>query len=353
MGTSMIKQSIPLVNAQRSLVDTGRNEELERNILNERFKYDEGKVTDIDDKFVTIELKDGSEIKHPRRTAIQSLNDVSVYTMPKVKVGQKVKRGDIITGAHNLNNETYKVGLNTLVLFHAYHGLVNEDALVVSESYANRMVHYSMVDLVINIKNSAALKWIAPIGTKVKSGSNVVAINRTSRLDEVNKILAEKLGGLFGDEEKDFTEYTIEDYLKVPNNIDEAVVSDVMIQKQTKPVIPVPARSIRFDFALTSQPVIDEYEKTKDRKIIYEKFPEYIAADTLDPIIMDPKEYKIVYTVRIRLIKKTGLMVGSKVTNRYGGKGVISAVKPDELMPIMVDNQTGKEYRVECVMNPL
>ena len=46
-------------------------------------------------------------------------------------------------------------------------------------------------------------------------------------------------------------------------------------------------------------------------------------------------------------------MVGSKVTNRYGGKGVISAVKPDELMPIMVDNQTGKEYRVECVMNPL
>lgn len=33
------------------------------------------------------------------------------------------------------------------------------------------------------------------------------------------------------------------------------------------------------------------------------------------------------------------------------GKGVVSAVKPDEMMPIMVD-KTGKKTRVEVVMNP-
>ena len=351
MGTSMLKQSIPLINAERSLVDTGRNEELKDNILNEKFRYPEGKVKDITEEKVVIELPDGTETDILRRTAIQSVNDVSVYTEPKVKIGQKVKQGDIITGGVGLNRETYKAGLNTLVLFHAYHGLVNEDALVVSESYANRMASYSIIDLMINVKNTAALKWIAPIGTRVKSKDNIVTLYKAIRLDEINKALAEKLGGIFG-ESRDLSEYTIEDHLKVPNNIDDAVVSDVMIQEMKKPKIPKSVKIPDFSFTRTSEKIITEYEKTKDRKVIYEKYPEYIASDTLDPINMDPSEYKVVYTIRIRLIKRQNVVVGSKITSRYGGKGVVSAVKPDELMPIMVDKTTGKKSRVEVVMNP-
>lgn len=353
MGTSMLKQSIPLANAQRPLVDTGHFEELENNTLNDKFTYDSGKVKSIDENYVTIELdKTKEEVQIPRRTAIQSQNDISVYTEPKVKVGQKVKRGDIITGAVGLTKETYKAGLNALVLFSAYHGLVNEDALVVSRSFADRMTHYSLIDLNINVKTSTALKWIAPIGTKVKSGDNVVTLFKGVRLDEINRILNEKLGGLFGEEGKDLTEYTIEEHLKVPNNIDEAWVSDVMIQEQKKPKISKTVKTPDYTFTRQSAKVIKDYESTKDRKVIYDKFPEYVASDTLDPVIMDPEEYKIVYNVRIRLIKKTGLMIGSKVTNRYGGKGVISAITPDELMPVMVDKTTGKQSRVEVVMNP-
>ena len=286
----------------------------------------------------------------PRRTAIQSQNDISVYTEPKVKVGQKVKRGDIITGAVGLNKETYKSGLNAIVLFSAYHGLVNEDALVVSESFAERMRHYSLIDLSVPVKTSTALKWVAPIGTKVKSGDNIVTLFKGVRLDEINRTLNEKLGGLFGEEGKDLTEYTIEEHLKVPNNIDEAWVSDVMIQEQKKPKVPKSVKSPDFTLAHQSAKVIKEYEESKDRKIIFDKFPEYVASDTLDPIIMDPSDYKVVYSVRIRLIKKTTLMLGSKVTNRYGGKGVISAIVPDELMPVMVDKTTKKQTKVDVII---
>ena len=350
MGTSMLKQSIPLPNAQRPLVDTGRNDELHTNLLNDRFEYDEGKVTKIDEDNVYIQLKSGEEVKTPRRTAIQSLNDVDVFTMPKVKVGQKVKRGDIITGAVGLEDDTYRAGLNTLVLFSAHFGLVNEDALVVSESYAERMKHYSIIDVVAQVKTDMTLDWVAPIGTKVKSGDDILTILKTTKLDEVNKALAEKLGGLTG-EDFGLTEYTSEVGIKVPNNIDEAWVSDVMFQKLEKPSIPKSIIAPNYTFANQSKKVIDAYEKTKDRKVIYDKFPEYIAADTLDPIKLDPSEYKVVYTIRVRLIKKTKLMVGSKVTNRYGGKGVISIVVPDEKMPIMVE-KNGKQHRVEVVMNP-
>ena len=318
MGTSMLKQSIPLVKAERPLVDTGRDEELKDNILNEKFQYPEGTVKSIDDDKVTITLPDGNDIDILRRTAIQSINDVAVFTEPKVKVGQKVKQGDIITGAVGLTNDTYKSGVNALVLFHAYHGLVNEDALVISESFANKIASYSIIDLMINVRTINALKWIAPIGTKVKSKDPVVTLMKAVRLDAINAALQEKLGGIFG-EGRNLEQYTIEEYLKVPNNIDEAWVSDVMIQEMKKPKIPgsVKIGPDYYSFAHTSDDVIQEYNKNKDRKIIYEKFPEYVAADTLDPINMDPDQYKVVYTVRVRLIKRTIGMIGSKITSRF------------------------------------
>ena len=311
MGTSMLKQSIPLPNAERPLVDTGN--ELEDNVLNEKFRYPKGKVKDITEDNIVIELpEDGTIINVPRRTAIQGANDVDIYIEPKVKKGQTLKEGDIIAGPVGLSKETYKSGINALVLFHAMFGYVNEDAVVVSESFANRMCHYSLIDLSVDIRNSAALKWIAPIGTKVKYHDPVLTIYRAQRLDELNKKIKDQLGGILGD----LDEYTTEDSLEVPNNIDEAWVSDVCIQKNLKPYIPRSVKKPDNSFTETSQTVIDEYEKNKDRKIIYDKFPEYIASDTLDSVSMDGKTYKIVYTVRIRLIKKTILMKGSKLTNR-------------------------------------
>ena len=357
MGTSMLKQSIPLVNAQNELVRTGRNEELENNILNEKFNHDEGVVKEINEDKVIIQLKDKdkTKIEIPRRTAIQSINDVSVYTEPKVKVGQIVKKGDIITGAVGLGKETYKAGVNTLVLFSAFFGKVNEDALVISESFANRIASYSIIDLSIDIRTSSCLKWIAPIGTKVKSGSNVVTLFAGRRLDEINKALNEKLGGLFGEDGKNLTEFTEEEHLKVPNNIDEAWVADVMIQENTKAKVPKSIKKPDYTFVRESEKPIHEYMKTKDedrKKYIYTKFPEYIAADKLRPINLDNKIYKTVYTVRIRLIKRTIGMKGSKITNRYGGKGVVSEVRPDNIMPIMIEKGTGKKYTVEVIMNP-
>ena len=317
MGTSMLKQSIPLIHAERSLVCTGNNEELKDNILNEKFKYPEGKVKEITENKVIIELPDGSKDEVPRRTAIQGINDVDVWLEPKVKVGQKVKQGDIITGAVGLDKDNYKAGVNALVLFHAYFGLVNEDALVMSKSFAEKVSSYSIIDLSVDIKNTAAIKWLAPIGTKVKSGDSVVIVNKAVRLDEINRTLNEKLGGLFGDEDANLSEYVIEDSLKVPNNIEDAVVSDILIQENVNPKIPKSIKAPDLKFSHTSQKIINEYEKNKDRSVIYDKYPEYVASDTLDPINLDSKTYKVVYTVRVRLIKYSPAITGEKITSRF------------------------------------
>lgn len=343
MSTSMLKQSIPLVNAQRPLVDTGNYDDLSNNVLNSKFEYPEGKVTKIDESNIEITLPDGEITIVPRRTAIQSINDVSIWTEPKVKVGDIVKKGDIITGAREITKDTVKSGLNTFVLYSAYKGLVHEDAVVISESYSDRMASYGVIDLSIDIKTSTSLKWIAPIGTRVKSKDSVVTLYKAVKIDKILTTLQEKLGSLGGE---DLSEYTTEQHLTVPNNIDEAYVSDVMIQENIKPRIPGTIKAPDYTWAKESQKEIDKYMKNMDRNIIYEKFPEYVASDRLKLLELDPKEYKVVYKVRIRLIKVHKPGDGDKLTNRYGGKGVISAVLPDSEMPIV----NGKH--VELIMNP-
>lgn len=349
MGTSMLKQSIPIANAQRPLVDSGNYDDLENNIMNEKFQGDEGVVKDITKDDVIIELPSGEETYIRRRTAMKSQNDVSIYTEPKVKIGQKVKKGDVICGAHEVEKDTVKSGVNALVLFHAYHGLVNEDAVVISESFAKRIMSYSIIDLSIDVMMSNKVKWIAPIGTKVASLDSVVTLYKVHRLDEINQILSDKLKGLADD--SDLDQYNMaEQNLIVPNNIEEAIVSDVLIQENTSPKKPDTIKDLDRSFAKSSQDYLDNYKKEMNRDVIYRDYPEYVASDTLTEVDMSDKSYKTVYTIRVRLIKNAKAVVGEKITSRYGGKGVCSAIIPDASMPIV--NIGGKKLHAEVIMNP-
>ena len=358
MGSSMLKQAIPLVNAERSLVDTGNNEELSSYALNENFKYDSGKVKSITEDEIEVEVVDGKKkktVKYLRKTASKGHNDVNIFFEPKVKIGQKLKRGDVVTGPTEIGSDTVKSGINALVLFHAMFGHEYEDAVVVSESFAKKMCHYSIIDITRKVYYNEAIKWIPSIGTKVKSKDSVLTLNRANALDETNKRLQEQLGGLFdaGNESLDISDRLITEVkVPVPNNIDDAIVSDVSISEMKKPEIRKSVKVPDYTYARTSRKYISAYEAAKDRKIIYDKYPEYVAANTFkEEVKMDPKEYQVVFLVRIRLIKRTELMLGSKLTNRYGGKGVVSKILPDNRMPIMVDEK-GKRNVVEVVMNP-
>lgn len=317
MGTSMIKQSIQLIHAERPLVDTGNNEELNKNVIADRYQGTEGEVVEVTNTDVVIKDDNGDTYKIPKRSYIPSLNQISVYSESKVKVGDRVKNGDVIVGGVTIEKDTAKVGINANVLFHAYHGLINEDAVVVSESFADRMAHYSIVDLSINVKTNSAIKWIAPIGTVVRFKDTLVRCRKTAVLNEVNRIIRDKLGDIMNLSIDDYTE----DYnLIVPNNIEQAVVADVMVTKNSNPIIPKNVKSPDYTYSETSEEFTKEYFKDyeKNRKIIVENYPRYISDDSLKEIDIDRYEYKLVYVVRVRLIVYNRLKIADKLTNRYG-----------------------------------
>lgn len=257
-------------------------------------------------------------------------------------------------GAVNLEKDTYKSGINALVLFHAMFGYVNEDALVVSRSFASKMCSYSIIDLCMDVKNTEIIKWIAPIGSKVKSKESVVKTYKVIELDKANQVIQGQLGSMFG-AGKNLSEYTIANDLIVPNNIDEAYVSDVLIQENVNPKVKggvkLPDRTLAYMAKDLVKGYQDKLEESR-KKEIYSRLPDYVAADRLRPIVLDDASPKLVYKVRVRLIKRTDLLVGSKITNRFGGKGVISKILPDDEMPVMIDDSTGEKRVVEVVMNP-
>lgn len=344
MGSSMLRQSVQLLNAERPLVDTGNNENNSDSILATRYEGESGKVIEVTPRDVIIEDDNGKKYKIPKKGYIPSTNGISIYSEAKVKVGDRVKNGDVITAGVTMENDTVKYGVNANVLFHAYHGLINEDAVVVSESFADKMAHQSLIDISITLKNNSALKWIAPIGTVVKFKDPVVKCKRTAVLNEVTKIINEKLSDLLGEEGLD--KYT-EDYeLVVPNNIDQAVVGDVRIVKNANPVIPKNIKAPDYTYAETSDEVISDYMSRYNRDVIVKNYPKYISDDTIREFSIDPTEYKVVYVIKVRLITYNRLKAGDKLTNRYGCKGVISKIVPDSDMPIA----NGK--KVEVILNP-
>lgn len=316
MGTSMLKQSIQLIHAERPLVDTGNNEDLSSNVISDKYPGTEGEVTEITDIDVVIKDDNGKTYKIPKRSYIPSINNISVYSEPKVKVGDRVKSGDVIVGGVTIEKDTAKVGLNANVLFHAYHGLINEDAVVVSESFADKMAHYSIVDLSINVKTNTAINWIAPIGTVVKFKDPIVKCKKTAILNEVNRIFRDKLGGIINEDKN------VEDYLEpfdlvVPNNIEQAIVSDVKVSKND-PLIPKNVKAPDYTYAESSEEYTREYFKNNyDRKVIFDNYPKYIADDVIKDFEIDRDEYKLVYVVKVRLIVYNRLKVADLNWSEY------------------------------------
>jgi len=98
----------------------------------------------------------------------------------------------------------------------------------------------------------------------------------------------------------------------------------------------------------TLKPFIEDREKyhpSSDVEYYYKRY-----SDLINPITLfkyDDNTFDNM-VVRIRTYNKNKLSIGSKITGRYGSKGVISAILPDEEMPM---NEYG-EYADVC-LNPM
>lgn len=325
MAASMLKQSIELVKMESPLVSSGNDDEDLKNNSYTVFSEVDGEVISIQKSIITIETGSGEYKYYRIPDPIKGINNISITFSTSLKVGDTVKKGDTVVVPNSLKKNSFDFGLNTRVAFMPYRGYNNEDAIVVSKSYAKRMAHYSIHDLYLLFKGNETLDGIVPIGTKLKSRDEIVSSSRSLDLREVSKGLEEafNLSKIVSNRNN---------ALRVPNNLDNAFLTDVKVIKGNLPMADYLEKSVS--------------ELQIDRTRIVSELPGRLYNKELDDIIAEePEEYAL--AIKVRVVAINEVKVGDKLCNRYGSKGVVSLVQEDELMPRGEDGKI-----VDMVLNP-
>ncbi len=129
MGSNMQRQAVPLMRTEQPLVCTGMEDVVGRNssmVVRARAK---GVVTAVDSTKIVINQTDEYELEK-----FVGLNErTCLNQQPIVKVGDKVKKNQVIADGGGTENGVLSLGKNVLVGFVSFDGFNFEDAIIISE----------------------------------------------------------------------------------------------------------------------------------------------------------------------------------------------------------------------------
>jgi DNA-directed RNA polymerase subunit beta len=139
MGSNMQRQGVPLLISESPLVGTGLEiavaESSGMTLKAERA----GKVTAVDSTRIEI---DGRE--YPLRKFTGLNERTCLNHRPTVKLGQKVKKGEVICDSAATSDGELALGRNVLVAFMSWEGFNFEDAIILSERLVKEDVYTSI-----------------------------------------------------------------------------------------------------------------------------------------------------------------------------------------------------------------
>jgi DNA-directed RNA polymerase subunit beta len=139
MGSNMQRQAVPLLITEPPLVSTGLESDVAKN---------SGMLVKAD-KAGTITFVDAERIKVDEREYVLrkfvGLNERTCLNQkPIVKLGQKVKKGQIIADGAATHQGELSLGRNVLVAFMAWDGYNFEDAIIISEKLVKEDTYTSI-----------------------------------------------------------------------------------------------------------------------------------------------------------------------------------------------------------------
>ena len=318
MGSNMQRQAVPLVFPEPPRVGTG---------MELKTAYDSGVVAkakragtveyvtstkiviDPDDKKNRNERDEYELIKFQRTN-----QDTCFNQRPIVKVGQKIKDGDILADGPATSQGELALGRNILVGFVPWNGYNYEDAILISEKIVKDDIFtsYHIKEFTTEVRetklgpekltrdipntNEKTLEQldeegIIRIGAQVKSG--YILVGKVTPKSETETTPEFKLlNSIFGEKAKEVRDTS----LKVPHGIDGTII-DVQRLKRSE-------------------------------------------GDDLSPGVDE--------VVKVIVATKRKLQEGDKMAGRHGNKGVIARVLPEEDMPYMEDGTP-----LDLCLNPL
>ena len=319
MGSNMQRQALPLLKPHAPFVGTGLEHQVARDSGLAVVANNDGVVTYTDSRTIEV-LETGNKEpvtyhlqKFERSNQGTCINQVSI-----VKVGDKVKKGQIIADGPAMENGDLALGQNVTIAFMTWNGYNYEDAVIMSERLVKddvyTSIHIEKYDCecrsipklgdeeitadVPNVSNEAKAhldsRGIVVIGTEVKEGD--ILVGKVTPRGQTEPTPEEKLlMAIFGEKTNEGKDAS----LRVPHG-GAGIVLDVKIRKRE--------------------------EKAKDN-------------------ILPPGVNEV---VSVYIVQKRKISEGDKMSGRHGNKGVISRILPECDMPFLPDGTP-----VDIMLNPL
>ena len=139
MGSNMQRQGVPLLVAESPLVGTGLEQAVAESSGMVLRAEKNGKVTYVDSTCIEVDGK-----RHPLRKYTGLNERTCLNQTPIVKIGQKVKKGEILVDSAATSAGELALGRNVLVAFMSFEGFNFEDAIILSERLVKEDVYTSI-----------------------------------------------------------------------------------------------------------------------------------------------------------------------------------------------------------------
>jgi len=144
MGSNMMRQSVPLLRPDIPIVGTGMEGALARDSRSALYSKHSGKVKYVDSKIIVLEadsknkeleISDTHNIVHYKlKKYLRTNQNTCVNQIPRVKIGQKIAKGDLLADGHSTKHGELSLGRNLKVAYMPWRGYNFEDAIIINEN---------------------------------------------------------------------------------------------------------------------------------------------------------------------------------------------------------------------------
>ena len=305
MGSNMQRQAVPLVKAESPIIGTGMEARAARDSGRVIISEEDGIVTSVDANHIEIKSKKGELLEYKLTKFLRSNSSTCINQRPIVEVGQKLKKGDIITDGSVIDKGELALGRNVLIAYMLWEGYNYEDAIIISERLVKDDVYSSIYieNYKVDVRDT-------------KLGAEVIT-------NDIPNISEEKLKNL--------------DENGVIRVGAEVSSGDILVGKITpkgETELSAEERLLRVIFGEKAKDVRDTslyLEHGEHGKVVDIK---YFSKENGDKLATG-----VIQSIQISVASLRKVQVGDKMAGRYGDKGVISKIVPVEDMPYLEDGQ--------------
>lgn len=314
MGTHMQCQAVPLVEPSAPVVGTDMEKtiaEVMGRVVRAPF---EGKMTFVDGERLELSGTNGQRATF-NLESFKRTSQATAYTQkPRVKTGERVKKGDILIDGPASDNGELALGQNLLIAYASLDGLGYEDAIVISE----RLVKEDILSSIHIEKYEASV-----VETKL-------GLEETTR--DIPNVSEEDLANLD------------EDGIVVVGS--EVEPGDILVGK----IAPKGETELTAEERLLRAIFGEQAREVRDTSL---RMPHGEKGTVINVQILDRKkgdelEPGTVRKLIVEVAQFRHVVVGDKLAGRHGNKGVISKILPEADMPYLSDGTP-----VDIVISPI